>query len=357
MKFEYFQILIFQSLLLFTTNAKTIQTCSTIQLEAYCDIQTTSYTSIYQKQELYEYDDNYINIMSNLEKKSDSSISKSSSRSIGFKGLSFSGSKGTNKLLKTYFKKSYNIVTHKIKEKYNSNEKKHTFQAGIFQYFRVIHSTLSVDGNVYETTTQDLVYSSPNFDEYEKVIDRYCPRQMRREFKTKELDYDSGALEVCFDEPAPEKPKMPFNNLSGWTKINSDISKHLYYKLMDHKGPVDFLGAVATCKEYRKDSHLAETQSLKEYQELRKIAAHRNKQYWLNGYNNKSSAHRRSDYIWLHSGKPVPSHSSMWFPGDGMNGSERVFAFSREGQGFWDVTPGWRYQSGGFYAVCELRMD
>ena len=40
-----------------------------------------------------------------------------------------------------------------------------------------------------------------------------------------------------------------------------------------------------------------------------------------------------------------------------MNGHERVFALCREGKGFWDVPSDWRYEYGGFYAVCELRSD
>jgi len=171
MQNQVIQILFYASWFLNPTLAKKV--CSTIQLEAYCDIQTTSYTSIYQKQELYEYDESYINIMTDIEKKSDSSSSKGSGSSFGFKGFTFSGNSQTSNMLKTYFKKSHNIVTHKIKERYSSEEKKHTFQAGSYQYFRVITSILSLDGHVYETTSKALVYSSPKHNEYDLTLERY----------------------------------------------------------------------------------------------------------------------------------------------------------------------------------------
>ena len=225
--------------------------------------------------------------MTDIEKKSDSSSSKGSGNSFGFKGFTFSGNSQTSNMLKTYFKKSHNVVTHKIKERYSSEEKKHTFQAGSYQYFRVITSILSLDGHVYETTSKALVYSSPKHNEYDLTLERYCPRQMRREFKTKELDYDTGVQEICVEQNEKPVPKNPFTNLSGWSKIDSDVSKYLYYKPMDFKGPTNFAGAQAICKQFRKDSHLAEIWSIQELVELKKIGK---RKYWLNGYNSKPSA-------------------------------------------------------------------
>ena len=119
---------------------------------------------------------------------------------------------------------------------------------------------------------------------------------------------------------------------------------------MDFKGPTNFAGAQAICKQYRKDSHLAEIWSIQELVELKKIGK---RKYWLNGYNSKPSASNRKDYYWLHSKKPVSQ--SLWTHGEGYNGGERTFAL--EGNGFVDIPANWNTEWSGWYAVCELRSD
>ena len=187
----------------FRTSAETRTVCTKVQLEAYCDIQTTSYTSIYEKSTLYEYDESYTNIMTDLEKKLHSTSSSNSGGSLGFKGFTISGNKETSKMLQTYLKESINVVKHDIKEKFNEHEKKHTFQPGSYQYFRVINSILTINGHSYETIDKTFVYSSPKHDEYDLTLQRYCPRQMRREFKVKELDFDTGVQTACVEQPIP----------------------------------------------------------------------------------------------------------------------------------------------------------
>jgi len=106
-------------------------------------------------------------------------------------------------MLKSHLRKTYEIVKHSITIGDDKDVKLHTFHKGVFQYFRVIDKILTVNGESEETKTKEFVYSSPSHEEYDKVLDRYCPRQMRRKFKTKELDYDSGVVNVCYEKNAP----------------------------------------------------------------------------------------------------------------------------------------------------------
>ena len=161
-------------------------------------------------------------------------------------------------------------------------------------------------------------------------------------------------LEKNLDQISKQQEKFyetgPFENLEGWSKIDSDVSNNLYYMLMDFHGGVDFLGAQVICKEFRNDAYLAEVHSLKEMEGLKKLAAGRNKHYWMNAYNGKPAANKLIDYIWLNSGKIV--NPSLWLPGgEGTdNAAERVFAFHSNGNGFFDVSTSYKY-----YAACELR--
>jgi len=139
-----------------------------------------------------------------------------------------------------------------------------------------------------------------------------------------------------------------FENLEGWTKIESDVSNNLYYMLMDFHGVVDFLGAQVLCKEFRADANLAEVHSLKEMEGLRKLAAGRNKHYWMNAYNGKASANKLIDYVWLNSGKIVSPN--LWYPGEGTIGGERTLAFHSSRKAFFDIPHTVKY-----YAACELR--
>ena len=207
---------------LLRTSAETRTVCSNVQLEAYCDIQTTSYTSIYEKSTLYEYDESYTNIMTDLEKQLHSISSFNSGGSLGFKGFTISGKKETSKILKTYLKESINVVKHDIKEKFNEHEKKHTFQPGSYQYFRVITTILTINGHSYETTAKTFVYSSPKHDEYDITLQRYCPRQMRREFKVKELEFDTGIQTACVEQPIPIQNGM---RICFWEKEGSSQCK------------------------------------------------------------------------------------------------------------------------------------
>ena len=144
------------------------------------------------------------------------------------------------------------------------------------------------------------------------------------------------------------KAFFSFENLEGWTKIESDVSNNLYYMLMDFHGVVDFLGAQVLCKEFRADANLAEVHSLKEMEGLRKLAAGRNKHYWMNAYNGKASANKLIDYVWLNSGKIVSPN--LWYPGEGTIGGERTLAFHSSRKAFFDIP-----HTNKYYAACELR--
>ena len=160
------------------------------------------------------------------------------------------------------------------------------------------------------------------------------------------------ALESQVERLSIQKENGPFEDLEGWTKIESDSSEHLFYKLMDFHGTVDFLGAQSVCKEFRADSHLAEVHTEKEKQGLNKLVQKTKKHYWLNGYNSKPTADKLIDYIWLHSGKKVSPNLWKKVGNEGANGSERVLGFHSTGEGFFDYRPDILY-----CAVCELRSD
>ena len=129
------------------------------------------------------------------------------------------------------------------------------------------------------------------------------------------------ALENQIERFSTHNEQGPFENLQGWTKIDSDASKVLYYRLLDTHGAVNFLTAMSICKEFKQDSNLIEIQTSKELEGFANLAKGKKKYFWLNGFNSKETPNKQIDFIWLNSGKVVDPE--LWNGTEGTNANER----------------------------------
>ena len=165
-----------------------------------------------------------------------------------------------------------------------------------------------------------------------------------------------GELSARFDEMnemARKQNDPPFKDLSGWTKINSHASKHLYFKILDNY--YDHMDAIKACKKERPDAQLAQVLNRHEIKEVLKMKkVDKNNYLQLACSNSKLDNRNQDNWVWIYSGLNVDS--ALWSgnegkDGKGDRGKSSVCIIWRGEDKIHDHQPHHKGQ-----ALCELRM-